>query len=471
MILRLPVVVGVVWFAAFVVAHAQPEMVLDINPGPAGLPLPLGQVRDEQLFFQALHPDSGTEIWVSDGTAANTVLAAEFIPGPTGSGARVLGIDKGLVYVSAANANGNLELWSISSPAFPATAYQGITSPNWLGNVGGRLLVSATSPTVQNEVFWADAVGGPQLWVDVNGSSLTSAPCCLIPTGPNSALLSARASSDPIISSAPHWLIEDSATEIRSSAGNKVSPRGVFRPVENGYFFFGTEDAGFDSLGTEPWLIDFLGSQATLIDDLNPGGESSGALAYPISLTYKGEVYFAADTPGRGLEVWKSNGVGAQLVGDFAPGEDGSDPIAFLEYREELYFGVRTRGGPQLWKTDGASTTLVASLGSNPNFEAPWPVAVVDGHLLFRVETEAHGQELWVTNGRAGRVAMVSDINPGAADGIGRPIAWEINPSRLLFVADDGVHGPELWRLGAGYLDSLLPLFADSFECDSPLCP
>ncbi len=450
---------------------AQPRLVLDVNPGPGGQPLPLGQISNGLVYFQAANPAFGSEVWVSDGTAGNTMLAADLRPGPPGSSARILGVDNGLVYVSASNDAGVFELWSIASPGTPATLLPGITSPDWLGAVGGRLLMSGSSISVDDEVFWVDAAGGPELWIDVNGTTLASAPCCLITTGADSALLSARAATNPIISAAPHWLVGNAATEVRSTDDNKVSPRGVFRPVLNGYFFFGTEDAGFDTAGTEPWLIDPAGSQATLIEDINPGTASSGAVSFPISLPFKGEVYFAAESPGRGLEIWRSNGVGAVLVQDFAPGEDDSDPIAFLEFAGELYFGVKTREGPQLWKTDGAALTRIATIGSNPNFEAPWPAVVFDDHLLFRVETEEHGQELWATDGRTGQIALVADINPGPDDGVTRPITWVPNSSRLLFMADDGEHGRELWRLEAGYLATLFPIFSDSFECRLPLCP
>ena len=41
---------------------------------------------------------------------------------------------------------------------------------------------------------------------------------------------------------------------------------------------------------------------------------------------------------------------------------------------------------------------------------------------------------------------MVSDIDPGGGGSNSWPDALEPFGGRLLFSADDGVHGPELWK-------------------------
>lgn len=452
-------------------AIAQPQLVQDINPGPNGQAQPFGVVDDDVLYLTVFHPDFGIELWASDGTDANTRITADVIAGSGSSQATFHGLDGGLVYFSATDAIGVRELKSIAFPGAPVTDHRGISSVNWLGNLGGKLLVRASTINNPSEVFWVNNAAEPELWVDINEATLGSFPSSFVSTGPNSALLTAAPVGLGVTGTAPHWLVERVATEVRTESDARVGPRTTYREVLNGYFFFGSANEGASSKGTEPWLIDRAGANATLVRDINPGVASSGGTGTPVSLPFNGEVYFAAESANLGIEVWKSNGGDAQLVEDIAPGEEDSNPFNFMEFNNELYFGTRTSNGPQLWKTDGSGVELVATFGAGSSFEAPWLAAVFDDHLLFRVETENEGLELWATNGRIGQVRLVADIYPGFQDGIFRPTTWLLNEERLLFLADDGVHGRELWRLDSGYLATLFPVFADGFENDRVVSP
>lgn len=71
--------------------------------------------------------------------------------------------------------------------------------------------------------------------------------------------------------------------------------------------------------------------------------------------------------------------------------------------------------------------------------------------LYLRADDGIHGIELWTSDGTAAGTMMVKDINPG--EGSGLLEAGSISFSgfmeagaTLFFVADDGVHGRELWK-------------------------
>jgi ELWxxDGT repeat protein len=73
---------------------AGTAMVKDLWPGldyRTGTPFPNSsepfamEEKDGKLYFKASHPDFGNEIWVSDGTAANTWPITDVLPGPKGS--------------------------------------------------------------------------------------------------------------------------------------------------------------------------------------------------------------------------------------------------------------------------------------------------------------------------------------------------------------------------------------------------
>jgi ELWxxDGT repeat protein len=82
----------------------------------------------------------------------------------------------------------------------------------------------------------------------------------------------------------------------------------------------------------------------------------------------------------------------------------------------------------------------------------------VAGTLFFAAEDRRHGTELWRSDGTRRGTRMVKDINPGprpcaTSKGACRGQGASSYPSlltavgrTLYFTADDGIHGPELWR-------------------------
>ncbi|HEY4565481.1 MAG TPA: ELWxxDGT repeat protein, partial [Thermoanaerobaculia bacterium] len=105
--------------------------------------------------------------------------------------------------------------------------------------------------------------------------------------------------------------------------------------------------------------------------------------------------------------------------------------------------------GLELWVTDGtgAGTHLVKDIW--PGSQSATSLgstyfAAVQGRVLFLADDGVHGQELWSTDGTDAGTSMVKDIRPGAEPSA---IGWGMVPvgNRVYFTADDGVHGQELW--------------------------
>jgi ELWxxDGT repeat protein len=119
----------------------------------------------------------------------------------------------------------------------------------------------------------------------------------------------------------------------------------------------------------------------------------------------------------------------------------------------------------ELWTSDGtaAGTRLVRSFELGPALLWIAHLMLSDGTLFFAKGDDAHGRELWTSDGTAGGTARRLDLNPGPA------ASWPLGPGqaaslggRLIFAADDGFHGRELWSLAAGGCDLgvYLPLAA-----------
>lgn len=140
-----------------------------------------------------------------------------------------------------------------------------------------------------------------------------------------------------------------------------------------------------------------------------------------------GSLFFAASTTAAGAELWALRGGAATLVADIWPGTAGSAPSWLTSF-------VPPSGGPPL--------------------------------LLFAATTVFFGRELWATDGSAAGTVLLFDIAAGAPSsspswvtavpGPRAPSGVDDTPDVdtrantphdfAAFVADDALHGEELWR-------------------------
>lgn len=223
----------------------------------------------------------------------------------------------------------------------------------------------------------------------------------------------------------------------------------------NGQFIFAATSPTF---GSELWITDGTIAGTRLVKDIYPG--NTGAEPLDDFVLLNGFLYFSASTPNEGRELWRTNGTeaGTSLLKDLVPGPGGSA----LKGRYDLFSTgtyllfssvADATIGYELWRSDGTDAGTVLLKDINPNGAGSTPSAfqLYNSTVLFWAETAAEGRELWRTDGTTGGTQLVKDIRTGPVSsittGFPMPTVSVLYPfkGRLLFTADDGIGGEEIW--------------------------
>ena len=86
-------------------------MVKDINPGPGNAYPSYFKVFNGKIYFQANNGINGSELWVTDGTAAGTQMVKDINPGAGNSSVYSYTEFNGKLYFTATNSAANYEMW------------------------------------------------------------------------------------------------------------------------------------------------------------------------------------------------------------------------------------------------------------------------------------------------------------------------------------------------------------------------
>ena len=236
------------------------------------------------------------------------------------------------------------------------------------------------------------------------------------------------------------------------------SPEGLVRA--GGAIAFYADDGVH---GKELWVSDGTVAGTVLVKDIRPGSEGAISEWPDRAVAIDGALYFIADDGARGAELWVSDGTaaGTVLVHDVYPGPGGSmsnlrwDPAIAGLAGAPLFTADDGVHGVELWASDGsaAGAHMVLDInplhncgfsktdpcGSHPNF-----LGVVNGMVLFSANDGPHGRELWASDGTVVGTALVKDIHPGSSNS--GPSSATVIRDTLFFRAGDDVHGIELWK-------------------------
>jgi ELWxxDGT repeat protein len=195
------------------------------------------------------------------------------------------------------------------------------------------------------------------------------------------------------------------------------------------------------------------------------------------------KLIFTSHDAAHGTELWVSDGTpgGTALLKDILPGSTSSTPKFLTTVGSLVFFQASDgAGGIDLWKTDGTTggTVLVkhietANLGQSGIQPAPdlQSMTAQSGVLLFGANDGVDGEQLWRSDGTAAGTFQLSVINPtvqltASYDGPTGGSAVLLGGS-ILFAGDDLAHGNELWTTngtsaGTALLKDISPGFVNS---------
>ncbi|MBO0933830.1 T9SS type A sorting domain-containing protein [Fibrella aquatilis] len=272
-----------------------------------------------------------------------------------------------------------------------------------------------------------------------------------------------------------------------------ASIKGV--PIGNKFLFAADNSVN----GKELWISDGTDAGTVMLKDIKPGTRTTSSNPQSF-FTFQGIAYFYINLGGfyTPYELWRSDGTadGTYKIGDEETVSNeleiadntlyfisdngliqkdltkaGYKTIIDRSYNSDLNNfpakaanitrqngnwlfmaqSVQNKYKQALFQSDGtkAGTRKVANLGDNDGKIT----ATKSGKLAFFGNDDGtYGAELWVTDGTAGGTKMVKNIAPGGLSSFISLAYYSLNfyqiqplQDKVLFVADDGTTGNELW--------------------------
>lgn len=401
-----------------------------------------------KVVFAGNDPDRGAEPWVTDGTPAGTKRLKDIWPGPRSSSPHGFAALGNRVLFWAEDAAHGRELWITDGTEAGTIFLKDITPGEQSGDIRG------CDPNSYETGFTAVFNGSLYFFATKEG-------------GGSSAVY--RTDGTP-------------EGTIQLFAIDRVP--GELITGEDGVYVFSCEFGaeGFWKTDGSPQGTVFVAKSKKLRRDSSSDFSSPDREMSWRPVCIERTVFFASQSKGTGVELWKSDGTdaGTVMIRDirkgFGPGYDEKDRCSYPQWltalKNQVYFAatddVDTDRGRELWKTDGteAGTVMVKDINPGRGSSAPSALVVCNNTLYFTAHSnpkDTYERTLWSSDGTEKGTVMVRNLsylpNPPADRSLPQwPLVWPVAYRGSVFTVVnpfDGGHGVCRMQPGSNVLTVL----------------
>jgi len=418
-----------------------------------------------KVYFRArTGATSNNELWVTDGTAAGTIMVKDIRAGTTGGNPLYLTVFGSYLYFTANNGTNGNELWRSDGTTNGTVLFKDIrpgtvssspynnnqnTGVNRFAVMGNAFYFRANDGSNGTELWKSDGtVNGTILVKDIRTGTAASSPNSITFDGKKTIYFTANNGT----TGTELWKSDGTANGtvlVRDINGSGNSAPGYYAPSLLGGVVFRANDGG---KGIEPWFTDGTASGTKLLTDINqPAVGDSGNSSPGNFADVNGTLFFTANDGTAGIELWKSNGTanGTALVKDIRPGATSASAAFLTEMNGSVYFRANDgANGNELWKSDGTTngTVLVKDIRSGTASSSPNNLAYDGQGTIYFSANNGSGNELWKTDGTTSGTVLVKDINTTSAVASSSPTVLTMMNGVVYFRANNGTNGTELWK-------------------------
>ncbi len=232
--------------------------------------------------------------------------------------------------------------------------------------------------------------------------------------------------------------------------------------VLDGILFFQANDGNH---GKELWKLEPPYYQAQMVADIQYG---SGSSTPSELVTIGNAVLFTADDGKNGTEIWKTQPpyTSAELVADVRSGSASSNPRDLMTIGWTLFFTADDSTGRELWKSEPpftqGSTAIVERIFPDGNAD-PQELTRVGNKLFFTANDFESGKELWISE------PPYNEFSTFRANEIDRPYPsmpsdLEVIGDTVFFTASMGTSGFELRKIESPYTSTYVSRVDDIYE-------
>lgn len=409
-----------------------------------------------ELYFTRSTPETGTELWKSDGTAEGSSMVMDFYPGTASSNPdQLTSCGDFLYFTTLAPEGGGNALWKTDGTPAGTSRILAPGNPYQFQNL----------TAFQNQLFFSarTAATGIELWKS-DGTHTGTVMVTDISPGP------AYSGSPEYFfifkdalyfrASGPQGAYSLWKTDGTTEGTTFVIPGPVYGhniTISGNLFYFisFSSDAAISGL----WRSD--GTPGGTIR-INPEGTWNPSSPWAAG---NGSIYFSGFDPTRGNELWKSDGTlaGTGIVKDIHTGGASLKLDQLVVSGDRAYFrGLLGGSFNSLWTSGGDSESTYNVSGTNEFTQIFLPSAITPAsgeRALFKGNKRFEDTKLWSTDGTTAIPQMIQQNSPTVLGVIHETTYYSTSPyngPRQLWKSDGTVAGTSAVPLVTGLDDKLI---------------